>query len=312
MKPGERRKAGAPVRSRTASLLFASLILLNACGGGGGAGDSVAPLADAAVVLPAVPITSPTQPVHVATTGAPAGYTLVWADEFDVDGLPDPAKWDYDTDRNRLGWYNNELQYYARDRPENARVSGGRLVITARKESLATQADWGGQTYSSARLVTRGKASWTYGFVEIRAKLPCGRGSWPALWTLGIRGTWPDDGEIDILEQVGSNPARIFGTLHTRQSGGVGTGGETRISDACSQFHNYQLTWTHDEIAIGVDNVPYYRAANPGTGYGAWPFDFAQYLLLNIAVGGVLGGPVDDAIFPVTLEIDHVRVFQRP
>ena len=300
-------------RLRGAALVLASLVLLNACGGGGGGdGDTEVPAA-AVPVAPAAPgTTSPVQPAHVATTGVPAGYTLVWADEFDVDGLPDPSRWDYDTDRNRAGWYNNELQYYARDRPENARVAAGRLVITARKESLTSLADWGGQRYSSARLVTRGKASWTYGFIEFRAKLPCGRGTWPALWTLGTRGTWPDDGEIDILEQVGSNPTRIFGTLHTRQSGGVGAGGETQVPDACSQFHNYQLTWTHEKILIGVDNVQYYRAANPGTGYGAWPFDFAQYLLLNIAVGGVLGGPVDDAICPVTLEIDHMQVFQRP
>ncbi len=250
--------------------------------------------------------------IDVAASNAPPGYTLVWADEFDRDGLPDPARWDYDTDRNRTGWYNNELQYYARDRAENARVSGGKLIITARRESLSGFSDWGGQPYSSARLVTRGKASWTYGFIEVRAKLPCGAGTWPAIWTLGTRGTWPDDGEIDIMEQVGSNPTRIFGTLHTLQSGGPGTGGETQVASACSAFHNYQLTWTNGEILIGVDNVNYYRAVNPGAGYSSWPFDFAQYLLLNIAIGGNLGGAVDNAIFPVTLEVEHVRVFQKP
>jgi hypothetical protein len=250
--------------------------------------------------------------IDATAAGVPPGYVLAWADEFDVDGLPDPARWDYDTDRNALGWYNNELQYYARDRPENARVSGGRLIITARREALNTRPDWGGQPYSSARLVTRGKASWTYGFIEVRAKLPCGRGTWPAIWTLGTRGTWPDDGEIDILEQVGSDPTRIFGTLHTLQSGGPGTGGATRVADACSAFHDYQLTWTKDEIQIGVDGVNYYRAAKPAGGYAVWPFDFPQYLLLNIAIGGTLGGVVDDTIFPVTLEIEHVRVFRKP
>ncbi len=286
-------------------------MLLVACGGGGGgdvsgnAGGSVA-----TSPVPAAPVASPAI-VVAPVFAAPAGYTLVWNDEFDVDGLPDPAKWDYDTDRNQAGWYNSELQYYARDRLENTRVSGGRLVITARQESLSTRADWGGQRYSSARLVTRGKASWTYGFIEIRAKLPCGVGTWPALWTLGTRGTWPSDGEIDILEQVGSNPTRIFGTIHTLQSGGTGTGAATQVTDACSQFHNYQLTWTPGEISIGVDGVVYYRGLNPGTGYSAWPFDFPQYLLLNIAIGGTLGGPVNDAIFPVTMEIEHVRVFQR-
>jgi len=262
--------------------------------------------APASVAITATAVKVP--PVVVA----PAGYSLVWADEFEVDGLPDPARWDYDTERNKTGWFNNELQYYARERPENARVSGGRLIITARKEDLSSRADWGGQRYSSARLVTRGKASWTYGFVEIRAKLPCGVGTWPALWMLGTRGTWPDDGEIDILEQVGSNPTRIFGTLHTLQSGSVGTGGETRIADACSDFHDYQLTWSKDEILIGVDGINYYRSARIAGGYGAWPFDFPQYLLLNIAIGGDLGGAVNDSIFPVMLEIEHVRVFQRP
>jgi beta-glucanase (GH16 family) len=262
---------------------------LAACGGGGGAA-------------------SPPEPMPAG--GLPAGYALVWSDEFDVDGLPNPAKWDYDTDRNSAGWYNNEKQYYARDRLENAQVSGGKLIITARKEQLKSAPDWGGQAYTSARLVTRGKASWTYGFIEVRAKLPCGRGTWPAIWMLGTKGTWPDDGEIDIMEQVGSKPTRIFGTLHTQVSRGPGTGGETQIADACSAFHNYQLTWTPNEILIGVDNVNYYRGIATKS-YSTWPFDFPQYLLLNIALGGDLGGTIDDAIFPVTLEIEHVRVYQK-
>ena len=291
------------------------LVLLAGCGGGGGGGGGGADTGGTSIPAPAAPplVGAASSPVVAAPViVGPAGYSLVWNDEFDVNGLPDPAKWDYDTDRNRAGWYNNELQYYARDRPENARVDSGRLVITARKESLSALPDWGGQRYSSARLVTRGKASWTYGFIEIRAKLPCGIGTWPALWTLGTRGSWPLDGEIDIMEQVGSNPTRIFGTIHTQLSGGSGTGAATQVSDACSQFHDYQLRWTPDEIAIGVDGVTYYLASNPRTAYNAWPFDFAQYLLLNIAIGGDLGGLVNDAIFPVTMEIDHVRVFQRP
>ena len=244
--------------------------------------------------------------------GVPAGHVLVWSDDFDTDGLPDPARWDYDTDRNRLGWYNNELQYYARDRAENARVIGGRLQITARRENLAAFGDWGGQRYSSARLVTRGRASWTHGFFEIRAKLPCGQGTWPAIWMLGTGGTWPDDGEIDIMEQVGSAPTRILGTIHTLESGGPGTGSATQVPDACKAFHDYQLTWAPGEIQIGVDNRVYYRATDSGRGLAAWPFEAPQYLLLNLAIGGTLGGAVDDSIFPVTMEIDHVRVYQRP
>lgn len=242
----------------------------------------------------------------------PSHYRLVWYDEFDVPGLPDATRWAYDTERNALGWWNNELQYYGANRLENTRVADGKLRITARLESMRGTADWGGQRYTSARLITRGKAAWTYGYVEVRAKLPCGRGTWPAIWTLGTGGVWPDDGEIDIMEQVGSNPSRVFGTVHTKQSGGPGTGAAVQVPDACTAFHDYQLHWTADEIAIGIDGVVYYRYANPRAGKTTWPFFAPQYLLLNIAIGGVLGGAVDDTIFPVTMEIEHVRVWQAP
>lgn len=274
---------------RAALALLAAM--LAGCGGGGG-GDA--------------------DPAPEPPGGLPAGYVLVWSDEFNVDGLPDPSKWDYDTERNTLGWYNDELQYYARERAENSRVSGGRLIITARKEALDALPDWGGQAYSSARLVTRGRASWTYGFVEVRAKLPCGIGTWPAIWMLGTGGIWPDDGEIDILEHVGSNPTRIFGTVHTKLAhAGRAPSADATLADACTAFHDYQLTWTPDEIRIGVDGVNYMRAVNPKTGYAAWPFDAPQYLLLNIAIGGTLGGRVDDTIFPRSMEVEHVRVYQK-
>ena len=127
--------------------------------------------------------------------GLPAGYQLVWADEFEGGPLPAPARWAYDTHRNRQGWYNDEQQYYAAERADNARVEGGRLVITARRENTAAFADGGGQGYTSARLFTKGRASWTYGFFEIRAKLPCGRGTWPAVWTLA------DDRSVYVLQR---------------------------------------------------------------------------------------------------------------
>ena len=293
-----------------ASLLAALLTALVACGGGGG--DS-APAT--AVVAPAL-----SAPV-VPAIGTLPGWTLVWSDEFDVAGLPDPARWDYDTDRNRLGWYNNELQYYARARSENARVEGGRLIITARRESLTTASDYGGQAYTSARLVTRGKASWTYGFIEVRAKLPCGLGNWPAIWMLGTGGTWPDDGEIDIMEQKGTSLAekgRVLGTIHTRAYNyfngtlGPGQGSGTAVADACTAFHNYQLTWSGDRILIGVDNTNYFEFVNPKTGDNTrWPFNNPQYLLLNLAIGGDLGGAVDNSAFPMQMEVDYVRVYQR-
>ena len=278
-------------RRAWAALVCAPLL---ACGGGSG-GE---------VTVSAAPAPAPTH--------APAGYVLVWSDEFDSAGLPDGSRWDYDTDRNRLGWFNNERQYYSRARAENAVVSNGRLRITARLEDLRSASDWGGQHYTSARLLTRGKADWTYGFFEVRARLPCGRGTWPAIWTLGSGGRWPDDGEIDLMEQVGSNPSRVFGTVHTLQSGGVGTGAAVQVADTCNGFHNYQLHWTAGAIDIGIDGAVYYRYANPRAGSSLWPFDAPQHLLLNIAIGGDLGGSVDDAIFPVTMEIEHVRVFQAP
>jgi beta-glucanase (GH16 family) len=245
--------------------------------------------------------------------GVPAGYRLVWADEFDADGLPDTTRWDYDTGRNKEGWHNHELQYYARARAENAYVAGGRLVMTARRESLNTAPDWGGQRYTAARLLTRGKAHWTYGYFEIRARMPCGKGTWPAIWALGSKGGWPEDGELDILEHVGSRPSRVFSTVHTAAgSGGHGKGGETQLTDACSAFHTYQMHWTAQGIDFGVDGVRHFRYANPQTGRAAWPFDDPQFLLLNIAIGGDLGGAVDDAIFPVHMEVDFVRVYQAP
>lgn len=246
-----------------------------------------------------------------------AGWTLAWSDEFSVDGLPDASKWDYDTERNAVGWFNNELQYYARERPDNARVEGGRLIITARKESLPTAPDYGGQQYTSARLVTRGKADWTYGFIEVRAKLPCGQGTWPAIWMLGSGGRWPDDGEIDILEQGGQDKTRVLGTVHTRAynyfngSLGVGRGASAPLPDACSAFHNYQLTWSAQRIELGVDGAVYMVFDNPGTGDRArWPFDRPQYLILNLAIGGDLGGPVDPAFTTQQMEVDYVRVYR--
>jgi beta-glucanase (GH16 family) len=246
------------------------------------------------------------------------GWTLVWSDEFNVPGLPDTSKWDYDTERNRVGWFNNELQYYARDRLQNARVENGRLIITARRERMSGAPDDGGQAYTSARLVTRGKASWTYGFMEVRAKLPCSAGTWPAIWMLGTGGRWPDDGEIDLMEQTGWDKTQVLGTVHTRAynyfngSLGVGRGASTRVADACTAFHNYQVTWTPQHIQIGVNGQVYSVFDNPGTGDRTrWPFDQPQYLILNIAMGGSLGGAVPTSFSADQMEVDYVRVYQK-
>jgi beta-glucanase (GH16 family) len=243
----------------------------------------------------------------------PAGYTLAWSDEFDTPGQPDARNWVADTGRNREGWYNNELQYYASGRLENAAVRDGMLVITARREELRDAPDWGGQRYTSSRLITRGRAEWTYGFFEVRAKMPCGRGTWPAIWMLGTGGRWPQDGEMDILEHTGREPERVFSTVHTSAgSGGSGRGDGRTLTTACTGFHNYQMLWKPDRLVFSVDGVEHFTYLNPGTGTAAWPFDAPQFMILNIAVGGDLGGPVDDTIFPRELQIEHVRVWQPP
>jgi beta-glucanase (GH16 family) len=264
-----------------------------------------------AFILGLAALWMPTGCTIAPVSNAPAGYSLVWADEFDQNGLPNPDHWMYDTEANRTGWYNNERQYYAVKRAENSRVSDGKLLITARKETLESAADYGGQAYSSAPLITRGKASWTYGFVEVRAKLPCGAGTWPAIWMLGA-GAWPAAGEIDIMEQVGNNPSSIEATIHNTSTAGTsGNGSQTKLDDACTAFHNYQLTWTHERLTIGVDNRPFHTYPNQHNGFETWPFDLPQYLILNLAIGGDMGGTVDDAIFPRSMELEYVRVYQK-
>lgn len=254
-----------------------------------------------------------------AEFGVPDGYQLVWSDEFEIDGPPDTTRWTYDVARNRLGWYNNELQYYSANRPENARVEGGRLVIQAQRESpdAARLPDSGGQEFTSARLVSRGLAQWTYGFFEASVRVPCGRGTWPAVWLLpDAEVAWPAGGEIDILEHVGHNPGVVHGTVHTtsyNHTRGTERGGSRRIPDACDSFHRYQVHWTAEAIIFGVDDVSYYTFANDGRGDPeTWPFDQPFYAIVNLAVGGDWGGAegVDRRAFPQTLEVDYVRVFQ--
>jgi beta-glucanase (GH16 family) len=259
-----------------------------------------------------------TAPAAAAPLAPPAGYRLVWSDEFSRPGLPDPAKWDYDTTRNRSGWHNEEKQYYSARRARNARVRGGRLTIEARREPERARrfADWGGQAYTSARLVTRGKASWTYGFFEIRAKLPCGVGTWPAIWTLADRRPmkWPDDGEIDIMEHVGHNPGVVHQTVHTGAYNHVKRThkeAKTPVPNACAAFHDYQLHWTPERIVMGIDGRARFTFERRES-RAQWPFDGPQYLILNIAVGGSWGGMkgIDDKALPQRMEIDYVRVWQ--
>lgn len=241
--------------------------------------------------------------------------TLVWQDDFDIDGLPDPDKWSYDIGDGCpkiCGWGNNELQYYTGGDPKNARIENGILIIEAHKEAEKTR------DYSSARLVTKNKGDWTYGKVAIRAKLPQGKGTWPAIWmlpTVNTYGGWPASGEIDIMEHVGYAPDSIFGTVHTTAFNhmiGTQVGSQTMIADAESSFKTYVIDWDEDEITWSIDGNQYHRFKNKHLSSKEWPFDQPFHLILNIAVGGNWGGKygVDETIWPQKMEIDWVKVWQ--
>jgi beta-glucanase (GH16 family) len=235
---------------------------------------------------------------------------LVWSDEFDKEGAPDPAKWDFEVGLVR----NQEKQYYTKGRPENARVEGGHLVIEARKE------DWEKAKYTSASLVTKGKASWTGGRVEVRAKLPQGRGTWPAIWMLGEsigKVGWPACGEIDLMEFVGYDPGRVHANIHTKaynHMNGKGKGSPLALAEPWKDFHVYAVDWTQEKLDFSVDGKVFFTYANEKKGAEVWPFDQPHYLILNLAIGGAWGGQkgIDDAIFPQQFRIDYVRVYQLP
>lgn len=188
--------------------------------------------------------------------------------------------------------------------PLASSTSGPQTAMRRARDSM-------GQRYSSARLLTLGKAEWTYGFFEIRAQLPCGRGTWPAIWMLNSALVWPTGGELDIMEQVGSRPQRLFSTVHSAAgSGGHGVGAGTQIEDACQAMHDYQMLWTADEVSFAIDGRVHHRYRKQDHSGPAWPFDKPQFLILNIAIGGDLGGTVDDSIFPVQMRVAHVKVYQ--
>jgi beta-glucanase (GH16 family) len=231
--------------------------------------------------------------------------TASWTEEFNTNGAPDANKWSYDIGGN--GWGNNELEYYTDGL--NASVNSGVLTITARKEPFM------GKAYTSARMVTKNKADWLYGRFEIRAKLPKGTGTWPAIWMLpteSVYGVWPNSGEIDIMEHVGYDLNNVHFTLHANAFyGGNGKGGSKIISGATDDFHIYRLDWTPYGIRGYFDNEKVFEYINPNSGYASWPYDKKFHMLLNIAVGGSWGGAqgVDDSIFPATMQIDYVRFY---
>lgn len=240
---------------------------------------------------------------------------LVWSDEFDNSGVPDTTKWSYDLGDGCpqvCGWGNNERQHYTRD-PKNVRVSRGKLIIEAHREAS------GERPYTSARIVSRGKGDWRYGRIEVRARLPRGRGTWPAIWMLPTDwkyGGWPASGEIDIMEHVGFDPGVVHGTIHcekynhlkqTQQEGTV------RVPDCQDNFHTYAVTWRPDQIDFLVDGQKYFGVTrNPADDFRGWPFDQRFHLVMNLAVGGNWGGRegIDETIWPQRMEIDYVRVYK--
>jgi len=241
------------------------------------------------------------------------GWKLVWADEFDNNGLPDPQKWGFEV--AAPGWVNNEAQAYTDKRLENARVENGKLIIEARMDNYQNN------LYTSARLVSRNRGDWTYGRFEIRAKLPYGRGTWPAIWmmptisNLGNKG-WPDNGEIDIMEHVGYDPGTVHASTHCNKyvhTKGTQKTATTKMLDVMTTFHKYILEWDASEIKIYLDDKLYFVNQNENKGWEYWPFFKDFYFVLNIAIGGNWGGAqgIDNNIFPQKMEIDYVRVYSK-
>jgi beta-glucanase (GH16 family) len=237
-------------------------------------------------------------------------WKLVWSDEFNYQGLPDPAKWGYEEGFVR----NQENQYYTKARLENARVENGHLVIECRKENF-TPANHAPVNYTAASLITQNKMSWQYGRIEVRAKLPHGKGVWPAIWMLGTNITqvgWPRCGEIDIMEFIGREPRSIHGTVHYSLAGKhASDGGKLATDRPWEDYHNYAVEWTPERIDFYFDKQKYHTVLVDKASQGATnPFRLPQYLILNFALGGNWGGPVDDAVLPQQFLIDYVRVYQ--
>jgi len=251
----------------------------------------------------------------------PAERKLVWSDEFNYSGLPDTTKWGYEEGFVR----NQEPQYYTIRRLENCRVENGMLVIEARKETWPNAAYKPGSAqdsvaaYTSASINTLYKQAWQYGRVEVRAKLPAGRGTWPAIWMMGENRPqvgWPSCGEIDIMEFLGKDPSTVYGTVHypdTTASKYGSLGGKIAINNAADDFHLFAIEWDRQKISFYYDTQQYFVFDVKNSQHtSANPFQRKCYLLLNLALGrqGSWPGPTDDSILPCRYYIDYVRVYQ--
>lgn len=243
-------------------------------------------------------------------------WVVVWSDEFEEGDLPDPDKWTYDL--GDWGWGNNELQYYTEGRKENARIENGNLIIEAHKNPE-------GERWTSARLTTRGKTSFVYGRIEMRAKVPVGKGNWTAGWTLGDKYvdelSWPYCGEIDILECVGfeiddeTGDGLHHASVHcgayyfklNNQPTGI-----TEVTSMNTEYHLYAIEWTPESIKAFVDEKHYFTYEDTSDSL-TWPFDEPQNIILNLAMGGGWGGAqgMDESLTTQQVVIDYVRVYER-
>jgi len=253
-----------------------------------------------------------TLPNFVPITQPPKTYTfdtaVTWSDEFNTDGAPDASKWQYDTGGS--GWGNNELEYYT-NTTNNAVIANGVLSIIAKKESM------GGMNYTSARMVSKFNSSMVYGRIEARAKIPGGRGTWPAIWMLPndyAYGNWPNSGEIDIMENVGFEGTKVHFSIHDQTNyGGNSKTSTMDIPTAAADFHLYRMDWTPDGIKGYYDDTLVFTFLNDGkSNFATWPFDKPFHILMNLAIGGTWGGTqgVDDTIFPVALQVDYIRYYK--
>jgi beta-glucanase (GH16 family) len=298
-------------------LLLVTLLTISACGGGGGNNSNTPP-----VVVPPpatagnVNIPNPTLAVANNNAISPGDtLNLTWSDEFDGAQL-DPEKWFFESgDGSQYGipgWGNNELQWYL---PDSAALTGGTLIITARQESQ------NGKEYSSARISTVDRFAFRYGRIEARIRLPSGQGLWPAFWLLpqdNSYGSWAASGEIDVMEAVNlgaSGGNAVHGTIHYggEWPNNVSSGNSYLVpTDATTDFHVYALEWDETEMRWYADDILYAMQNSWSTSSASFPAPFDQpfYILLNVAVGGDWpGAPNAATIFPVTMEVDYVRVY---
>jgi beta-glucanase (GH16 family) len=243
--------------------------------------------------------------IMCVTNAQPQNWKLVWGDEFNYRGLPSAKKWSYDTAGNISGWGNNEHEWYTAAKKENAFVCKGVLKITAHKVAINEK------EFTSARIYTKNKFDFNYGKVEVKAKLPKGGGTWPAIWMLGSNideVNWPACGEIDIMEHLGNQLDKIYCTFHYPERYGSNADGSTMvISNATTAFHIYSLEWTPEMIKLFVDGALVHSLVNSNN----LPYHQKFFLILNLAMGGNFGGAIDPLLKTAQMEVDYVRVYQK-